>query len=261
MSLSTLQVQAIASLADALYDFLPGTPHPRADQRISFPGAARACDVGSFWTGGSKRPATTMLLQRTLDERSGRFCKLIVEIVNRAIVYRSNKSPLTRSEIERLNDAVRKLGFEIPELWDPTFLASLAQPEASPEPREAGTAAISRQKLSELKQHLFRIGSLPPQERGYAFERFLTDLFSAFGMAPRGGYRLRGEQIDGTFEDERDYYLVEAKWQVQKIGAAELRSFLGAVESKADWSRGCYISYTMLRIFFTLSTARCIYAT
>ena len=49
---------------------------------------------------------------------------------------------------------------------------------------------------------------------------------------------------DGSFEDERDYYLVEAKWQAQKIGAAELRSFLGAVESKADWSRGCYISYS-----------------
>jgi hypothetical protein len=244
MSLSTLQVQAIGSLADALYDFLPGTPHPRADQRISFPGAAQACGVGSFWTGGSKRPATAMLLQRTLDERSDRFCKLIVEIVNRAIVYRRNKSPLARSEIERVNEAVRKLGFKIPELWDPSFLATLAQPKASAESREARTDAISPQKLSELKRHLFRIGSLPPQERGYAFERFLTDLFSAFGMAPRGGYRLRGEQIDGSFEDERDYYLVEAKWQAQKVGAAELRSFRGAVESRADWSRGCYISYS-----------------
>jgi len=126
-----------------------------------------------------------------------------------------------------VNEAVRKLGFKIPELWDPTFLASLAQPVASPESRRAGTDAISPQNLSELKQHLFRIGSLSPQERGYAFERFLADLFSAFGMAPRGGYRLRGEQIDGSFEDERDYYLVEAKWQAQKIGAAELRSFLG----------------------------------
>ncbi len=244
MSLSTLQVQAIASLGDALYEFLPGTPHPRADQRISFPGAARACDLGSFWTGGSKRPATAMLLQRTLDERSDRFCRLIVEIVNRAIVYRRNKSPLTRSEIERVNEAVRKLGFKVPELWDPAFLASLAQSDGGPESREAATEAMPPQKLSELKQHLFRIGSLPPQERGYAFERFLTDLFSAFGMAPRGGYRLRGEQIDGSFEDERDYYLVEAKWQTQKIGAAELRSFLGAVDSKAEWSRGCYISYS-----------------
>jgi hypothetical protein len=43
---------------------------------------------------------------------------VIVEVVNRAIVYRRNKSPLRRSKIERLNEAVRKLGFKIPELLE-----------------------------------------------------------------------------------------------------------------------------------------------
>ena len=53
MSLSTRQIQAIASLADAHCTTSSREHHtPRADQSISLPGAAHACEVGTFWTGG-----------------------------------------------------------------------------------------------------------------------------------------------------------------------------------------------------------------
>jgi len=47
-ALSMREMRAVTELAEVLYDFLPGTPHPRADQRISFPGAAAAAGVGDF---------------------------------------------------------------------------------------------------------------------------------------------------------------------------------------------------------------------
>ncbi|MEO7863120.1 MAG: hypothetical protein ABIU05_22330, partial [Nitrospirales bacterium] len=57
---------------------------------------------------------------------------------------------------------------------------------------------------------------------GYAFEGFLSALFAAYGLAPRGSFRLQGEQIDGSFQIQRDTYLLEAKWQASLIGNADL---------------------------------------
>jgi hypothetical protein len=79
--------------------------------------------------------------------------------------------------------------------------------------------------------------------RGFAFERFLNDLFDVFGLAPRGSFRLVGEQIDGSFQLGHDVYLVEAKWENHKTGQSDLLSFSGKVEGKAQWSRGILISY------------------
>jgi hypothetical protein len=96
--------------------------------------------------------------------------------------------------------------------------------------------------LPHLKAELMRISALAPQERGYAFERFLTQLFNAFALRGREGFRLRGEQIDGSFELEGETYLVEAKWHAAPTGAADLHVFHGKLEQKAAWARGIFIS-------------------
>jgi hypothetical protein len=87
-------------MADHLYSFLPGTPHPYANQAISFPGVAGKLGLGQYWTGGSKRPALTQLLSATLDRERGRFCPLVTEIVRQGITYRQQKEPLVREDIE-----------------------------------------------------------------------------------------------------------------------------------------------------------------
>ena len=42
------ETQAINEIAKALYDYLPGKPHPYADQTLSFPGVAQQVGVGQF---------------------------------------------------------------------------------------------------------------------------------------------------------------------------------------------------------------------
>ncbi|WP_278647456.1 restriction endonuclease [Burkholderia lata] len=37
-------------------------------------------------------------------------------------------------------------------------------------------------------------------------------------------------------------HLLEAKWQIQSIGAAELHTFHGKIEQKAAWTRGLFVS-------------------
>jgi len=86
------------------------------------------------------------------------------------------------------------------------------------------------------------LSSLAAQARGYAFEKFLKDLFDAHGLAAQEPFRLRGEQIDGSFQFGSETYLLEAKWHGQLIGVAELHTFHGKIEQKAAWTRGLFVS-------------------
>lgn len=96
---------------------------------------------------------------------------------------------------------------------------------------------------SLLRNELIRISDLAPQERGYAFERFLKWIFDEFGLGARASFRLHGEQIDGSFEQGNETYLLEAKWQNTLVSVADLRAFNAKVEDKAKWSRGLFVSH------------------
>lgn len=239
MTLSLQESRAISELAGIVYNFLPGNPNPFADRRISF--AAIAVELGLEWPGGSKRPAIVRLLERTLAEKKD-FSRLMVEVVRRAISYRENKGqPLSREEIDSLNSLIQKVGYKIPDLLERSFLASL--PPKMGSAQDSATTA-SRQTLSQLTDRLMSFGGMPAQKRGFEFEKFLRDLFEAFGLKPRNSFRLVGEQIDGSLQLDSDTYLVEAKWQNKPIGNTELLAFAAKVGGKSSWSRGIFISYS-----------------
>lgn len=94
-----------------------------------------------------------------------------------------------------------------------------------------------------LKQQVKDLAALDAQPRGYAFERFLNGLLELNGLDPRGSFRNRGEQIDGSFNLANSTYLVEAKWQATATGANDLHAFEGKLGEKALWVRGLFISY------------------
>lgn len=161
MSLSLGESQAINEIARILYDFLPGKPHPYADSAISFLGVAHHVGAADFWVGGSKLPAITTLLERTLSARRSKFCPLVVEIVRKGITYRSKKGkPITREEIQHLNKLITRVHFKIPELWDPIFLDSLPSHRSKPK-----TEVHSKSELLGLKNNLVKLSDVRPQER------------------------------------------------------------------------------------------------
>ncbi len=237
---STLaQQQALNELAAFLYDFLPGNPHPFADQTISFRGAAIAAGVGEYWPGGSKKPAISHLLYQTFEERPQQFCVLMLAIVRRAIGYRQGKGePITGDAIRRLNQYLREMGFKIPELHDPKFLDRL------PKPASAQKIVLSSRTRQDLAHKIVELAALAPRPRGFAFEKYLQDCFEAFRLAPRASFRLIGEQIDGSFHLQGHTYLAEATWRNERVGQEELLAFHGKVIGKAEWSRGLHISYS-----------------
>lgn len=231
-------------MADFLYPFLPGNPHPYANRSISFAGIASDLGLERFWTGGSKRPAIAALIEGTLSQAKNKFCPLIINIVTRGLKYRGKSNPITKEEIERLNKFINELGFKIPELWDPNFLRNL--PSIKPEEDKVATAKKETLKntLPLLLNELLNLNKLAPQGRGYAFEKFLNTLFNTFDMKARSPFRLVGEQIDGSIEFEGNIHLIEAKWQNALVGNADLLVLHGKVGGKATWSRGIFVSYS-----------------
>ncbi len=241
MGLSLKESQAINEMADVLYSFLPGSPHPYAAPAISFPGVAQKLGLAEYWIGGSKKPAITQLLHATLEAKRNLFCRLILELVRTGMSYRSHKgNPITREEIEQLNTCITGVSFKIPELWESAFLDSLPRTRST-EPLQ--DTSIHAEAIQALRDDLMAITTLAHQARGFAFEKFLNKLFAAYTLKPRKSFRIIGEQIDGSFQIGTETYLLEAKWQDTPTAQDQLLVFDGKVRGKSDWSRGLFISY------------------
>ncbi len=240
MALSLKESQAITELADQLYPFLPGTPHPYADQSLSFPGVAAKLGLARYWPAGSKGPAIAKLLTATLETERGRFCPLILAIVQHGMTYRMNKDPVTREEIEELNGIILRVGYKIPELHDPEFVRGLPS-RGKGKPADADSP--DPRAIADLQTKVIALQALDPVKRGFAFEGVLSELFALFGLAPRSAFRLAGEQIDGSFELDSEVYLLEARWRNERATNADLLVFAGKIAGKAQWSRGLFVSY------------------
>lgn len=116
------------------------------------------------------------------------------------------------------------------------------KPDAAKPAGQAPMPAFDRPKLLALQNTLISFAQLESHARGYAFETLLRDLFNVYGLEAREPFRLKGEQIDGSFVLQGETYLVEAKWQNDKIGVADLHTFHGKLEQKAAWTRGLFVS-------------------
>jgi hypothetical protein len=98
--------------------------------------------------------------------------------------------------------------------------------------------------IATLKNELLGLVQLEPHQRGFRFEKFLKNLFEAYGLAPQASFRLVGEQIDGSLQIGDDTYLLEAKWNKDLTSHDDLLVFREKVKSKATWARGLFVSYS-----------------
>ena len=118
------------------------------------------------------------------------------------------------------------------------------KPDAAQPTGQPPKPAFDRPRLLALRTDLLGFTQLTAQKRGYAFEALLRDLFNVFGLEAREPFRLKGEQIDGSFLLQGETYLVEAKWQDAQTGVADLHTFHGKHEQKAAWTRGLFVSHS-----------------
>lgn len=98
----------------------------------------------------------------------------------------------------------------------------------------------------ELLNDLTELTNYPDtsQSRGFAFEKYLKNIFELNGLEPRGSFKIVGEQIDGSFILHNEIYLLEAKWTNKPIDKGNLVIFNEKVSSKSGFTRGLYISFS-----------------
>jgi len=101
---------------------------------------------------------------------------------------------------------------------------------------------VSIEVLAALQSRFLQISNLPPQQRGYALEIFLYDLFEAYRFNPRPSFRIVGEQIDGSIEFAHEIYLIEAKWQLEPIVQGGLAVLDSRVSGHSQIGRGIFIT-------------------
>ena len=255
MALPLKESRAARELAEALYDFLPGSGNKAWRGHVSFKSVAEKVGVGDLWQPGSKTPMIAALLERTLELRRGRFEPLVLEIVRAGLTYRQrNDRPVTPDEIERINGLILEIGFKFPDLWDPDFTASLRvdgsaraaervrQVHLEERLRESERSQRS-QELEELKRAFISLHETADrQAAGLRLERVLNRLFALHSLEPREPFRVSGEQIDGSFELDHEIYLVEAKWRHEPTPASDLYVFRHKVVGKSHITRGLFLS-------------------
>lgn len=176
--------------------------------------------------GGSKGKRLRYFLQTCDDATAVRVLAALWEHRSEYLARSGGADPVANAEA-RYQGLVNRLSGG----------AASQRPAASPQP-----AAVERKAITKIKADLLQVTALAPHARGYAFEGFLKGLFDAFGLAAQEPFRLRGEQIDGSFQLGSEIYLLEAKWHGQPIGVAELHTFHGKIEQKAAWTRGLFVS-------------------
>lgn len=255
MALSLKESRAVRELAEALYDFLPGSGSATWKGHVSFKSVGDKVGVGDFWQPGSKLPMLTALFERTLEFRRGRFEPLLLEIVRAGLTYRQkNGRQVAPEEIDRINGLILEIGFKFPDLWDPDFLTSLRadgttranqrveQERAAEQLHESQRSQRSSQ-LEELKKEFLALHEHSDrQQAGLQLEKVLNRLFALHDLCPREPFRIVGEQIDGSFELDHEIYLLEAKWQQDPSPAAHLYVFREKVEGKSKFTRGVFLS-------------------
>lgn len=176
--------------------------------------------------GGSKGKRLRCFLQKIDDATAARTLQALWEHRTEWLARTGEQDPVLNAEGRYL-----------------TLLARLTgQPSggAGDQPKPA----FNWRLLTELRDELVRVETLPPHERGYAFEAFLRRCFEVAGLKAREPFRNTGEQIDGSFLLADETYLLEAKWHSSPTGVSDLHVFHGKLDQKAAWARGLFVSYT-----------------
>lgn len=144
-----------------------------------------------------------------------------------------------KEAIEKLRSAAGKRATATPD----QARAAAAAAHRSRVQLQRRAAERQAEKIQALRQKFAELTAISDkQERGYAFERFLRDLFHACDLDYRASYKVGVEQIDGAFRHASRDFLVEARWRTLPPSASDLLAFASKVEGKLQGTLGLVIT-------------------
>lgn len=85
-----------------------------------------------------------------------------------------------------------------------------------------------------LVDEFARISELMPQPRGRALQRLIAKIVEQHGWSQEEGVRASHEEMDVIVYKEREYYLLESKWEKDPVEAGVVRELYGKLGNRAD---------------------------
>lgn len=76
------------------------------------------------------------------------------------------------------------------------------------------------------------ITEMSPQPRGLAFQKLFAKLVETSGWRQEESARTSHEEMDVILHKEREYYLVECKWEKDRVGASVIRELHGKLSNR-----------------------------
>jgi hypothetical protein len=123
------------------------------------------------------------------------------------------------------------------------IVARLIQNGPAVSAQTPSTPAQHSTELPKLRDEFLQLtDEIDRNKAGLDLEKLLNRLFELFGLKPREGFRVVGEQIDGSFELDGDIYLLESKWHKKALPEADLLVFRGKIDGKSTFTRGVFIA-------------------
>ncbi len=105
-----------------------------------------------------------------------------------------------------------------------------------------GLEAVKERRLdASIASRFEEIRSTESHARGRALEGLVGDLARRTGWSVRENVRTDSEEIDLVLHREREYFLLECKWQQAPIEADSIRDFYGKIANRVD-VRGIFLS-------------------
>ena len=83
-----------------------------------------------------------------------------------------------------------------------------------------------------LAEEFERISSLKPHPRGRALQKLLSRIIEKDGWLQEEGVRTFHEEMDVIVHKEREYFLIECKWEKERVQAAVVRELYGKLSNR-----------------------------
>lgn len=106
----------------------------------------------------------------------------------------------------------------------------------------SGLTSVERFRVwAGISEEFERISNMLPQPRGRALQKLLARIIGHHGWGQDEGVRTSNEEMDVIVFREREYYLLESKWEKEPIEADVIRELFGKLGNRID-VRGIVVS-------------------